>query len=135
VLIPDNLSEDGQSCDLSGKTNAYSPKLSGSIGLQYYHPLTQNYEMKFNVDLVGKSSYFTNFDLNPFTKQASYVKLDARFALINLQQDWHVALLIKNITDEHTINFSTDAPLLGAGIYSVYTEAGRTIDLQIKYEF
>jgi iron complex outermembrane receptor protein len=135
ALVPDNIEENGVTCDLSGKTNANAPKVSGSVSLEYFMSVSESLELKSNLDMIYKSSYYTNSDLNPFTQQDAYSKLNLRVALVNADAGWQVALLAKNLTDEQTINFSLDTPLIGSGFYSVYSEPGRTISLQFKYDF
>ena len=134
-LTSDNVSADGESCDLSGETNAYSPKVSGSVNLEYYTDLTDSIELKTGLDIIYKSEFYTNADLNPFTKQDAYTKLNARISLISLDGSWQVALLAKNITDETTLNTSSDMPLIGSGYYNVKVDPGRSVSLQFSYNF
>lgn len=135
TLTSDNISADGESCDISGETNAYSPKVSGSVNLEYYTELTNAIELKTSLDIIYKSEFYTNADLNPWTKQDAYTKLNARVALLSLEGTWQVALLVKNITDETTVNQSSDMPLIGAGYYNINTDPGRSVSMQFSYNF
>lgn len=135
TLISDNVSADGKSCDLSGETNAYSPKVSGSVNLEYYTEISDSIELKTSIDIIHKSEYYTNADLNPFTQQDAFTKLNARISLLSTHGSWQVALLAKNITDETTVNSSTDMPLIGAGFYNVRVDPGRSVILQFSYNF
>lgn len=134
-LTPDNLEPGGESCDNSGKTNAYSPKVSGSVNLEYYMELTDSIELKTSLDIIHKSEYYTNADLNPFTKQDAFTKFNARISFLSTDGSWQVALLAKNITDETTLNQSSDMPLIGAGFYNVKTDPGRSVSMQFSYMF
>jgi len=135
TLIPDNIEEGGESCDNSGKTNAFSPKVSGSVNLEYYTELSDSIELKTSVDIIHKSEYYTNADLNPFTQQDAFTKLNARISLLSTTGSWQVALLAKNITDETTVNYSSDMALIGAGFYNVKVDPGRSVSLQLSYNF
>ncbi|MCW8833516.1 MAG: TonB-dependent receptor, partial [Colwellia sp.] len=134
-LVPDNIEENGTSCDMSGKTNALAPKLSGSISLEYYTEIADAYELKANLDVLYKSEYYTNGDLNPFTKQDAFAKLNARVAFMSADNTWQVAILGKNLTDETTVSFATDMALIGPGFYGVRAEEGRSVSLQFSYNF
>ncbi|MCY7296633.1 TonB-dependent receptor [Alteromonas sp. a30] len=135
TLVPDNVEANGVSCNLEGKTNAFAPEFSGSLNLEYYTEIFGNYELKANLDVIYKSDYYTNSDLNPFTQQEAFTKLNARVALNDSASSWQVALLAKNLTDKTVINYSTDMPLIGPGFYSVWVEPGRSFSLQFQYNF
>ena len=134
-MTPDNVEANGISCNLAGKTNAFAPEYSGSLSLEYFTELTEGYELKSGLDVIYKSDYYTNSDLNPFTQQEAYTKLNARVSLININNDWQLSLLAKNLTDETTVNYSTDMALAGPGFYAVWVEPGRSVSLQLSYQF
>lgn len=133
--VPDNVEANGVSCNLEGKTNAFAPELSGSLNIEYFTEVFDAYELKANLDVIYKSDYYTNSDLNPFTEQEAYTKLNARVALLDSAGQWQIALLAKNLTDKTTINYSTDMPLIGPGFYGVWVEPGRSVSLQFQYNF
>ncbi|GGD79097.1 TonB-dependent receptor [Lacimicrobium alkaliphilum] len=135
MYTPDNVSADGQSCDMSGKTGAFAPKWSGSLELEYFLEISNSMELNVNLQTQFKSQHFTNYDLNPFTAQPGYAKVNLRIALADYIDGWSVALLGKNLTDRTTINYSTDMSFAPVGMHSVYTEQGRSITLQAGYRF
>ncbi|MCJ8301101.1 TonB-dependent receptor [Shewanella sp.] len=130
----DLVEANGSSCDLSGQPNALSPKVSGSTWLEYRTELSSDYDIRLMAETVFKSSYFTNADLNPYTEQAAFAKYNAQIALINTDSDWQLGLILKNLSDEITINSSYDMPFTPGG-YVVYTEPGRSATLQFSYKF
>jgi len=132
LVVPDT---GGKVCDYSGKTNAFAPKVSGSANLEYYTELGESFELKANLELTHKSSYYTNGDLNPFNKQDATTKVNARISLLDINGTWQVALLGKNLTDERTISFSTDMTLGPQGYYAAWMDPGRSISLQFGYSF
>lgn len=135
TVVPDNVEANGKSCDNSGKTNAFAPKFSGSINLEYYTEIADLFELKASVDLFHKSDFYTNTDLNPWTEQQAYTKVNARIALMDISGVWQIALLGKNLTDETTVNYSTDMALMGPGFYAVSVDPGRSVSLQLSYNF
>lgn len=135
IYTPTNIESSGTSCDLSGETNAFSPKVSGSVNLNYIKEVTDGFELQANLEVQHKSSFFTNSDLNPFTKQDAATKLNLRVSLTDINNDWQVALLAKNLTDEQTISFTTDMPFSPAGFYGAWAEQGRSVALQFGYKY
>ncbi|MEO2267079.1 TonB-dependent receptor [Pseudoalteromonas sp. YIC-656] len=135
MYMPDNLESNGVTCDLSGKSGAYAPKFSGSVNLDYLTELTNSLELSFNLEAVFKSSYYTNYDLNPFTEQAGYGKLNARLALADYNNGWSLALIGKNLTDRYTTTYSTDMSFAPAGMYASWVEPGRSVAIQASYRF
>ena len=132
---PSNLESSGKTCDLSGKTGAYAPKWSGSINLDYIKEFGSAMEFTFNLESEFKSRYFTNYDLNPYTVQSGYGKVNMRFGLMDLESGWSVALLGKNLTDKMTSSYSTDMSFAPSGMYATWVEPGRSITLQAGYRF
>ncbi len=133
ALVSPNLSNDGSSCDLTGETNALVPEFSANVGVMHQTEVAEGLLLTSNLDVNYKSDFYTSADLNPFTKQESYAKLNLRIALSN-DETWEVALVAKNLTDELTRNFSFDLPLT-KGAYANMVEPGRTIGLQFSYDF
>lgn len=132
---PDNVEANGVTCDLSGKPGAYAPKLSGHISLDYWTNLTDTLELNVNLDTNFKSAYYTNFDLNPFTEQAGFAKLDARIEVSHFDSGWSLALIGKNLTDRMVSTYSTDMSFAPAGLYASWVEPGRTIAVQGALRF
>lgn len=135
TFTSDKISADGESCDNSGETSAYSPKVSGSVNLVYFTALTDAIELKTSLDVMYKSSFYTNPDLNPWAKQEAFTKLNASVSLLSTEGSWQVALLAKNITDEITLDQSVDMTLMSAGFYMVKVKPGRSVSMQFSYHF
>lgn len=133
AVVSPNLSSDGASCDLTGETNSLVPEFSANIGMMHQTEVGDGLLLTSNLDVNYKSEFYTSADLNPFTKQDGYAKLNLRVALSN-DETWEVALVAKNLTDELTRNFSFDLPLT-KGAYANMVEPGRTIGLQFSYDF
>lgn len=133
VLVSDNVDETGKSCDLTGETNALVPDITANIGFEHATFIFDEYELITNIDVNYRSEFYTSNDLNPFTKQDAFAKLNMRVALI-YEEQWEVALVGKNLTDEVTSNFSFDLPFTKGG-YANMIEPGRNFGVQFSYNF
>ena len=74
--------------------------------------------------------------LNPDIEQEAYTKVNARLALE--AEQWTLALVGKNLTDEDVTSFASDTPLSGtlkAPSYTGYMERPRTFAIQATYRF
>ncbi len=120
--------------DLSGERAPNAPEWSGTVYASFEHSLGDNMLFRFNANAAYKDDYFLDGDLDPNTLQESYVKINARIGLSSADDTWEVALYGRNLTDESTYTFVTDAPL-SAGIYGAWAEEPRIVGLQARYNF
>jgi iron complex outermembrane receptor protein len=90
--------------------------------------------LRFNISGAYKDDYFLDVDLDENTLQDSYVKFNSRIAIADGDNRWEVSLYGRNLTDETTYTYATDAPL-SAGIYGSWIEEPRIIGLQGRYNF
>ncbi|MEH6567763.1 MAG: TonB-dependent receptor [Halioglobus sp.] len=120
--------------DLSGKRGPNAPELSGTVYASYVRPIGDNLIFRFNVDASYKDEYFLDGDLDPNTLQDSYVKVNGRIGISSADETWELAVYGRNLTDETTYTFATDAPL-SAGVYGAWAEEPRTVGLQARYNF
>jgi len=71
------------------------------------------------------------------TRQHDFVMVDLRVALES--ENWTLALLGKNITDEDVITFTIETPLSttfsSAPAYTTYLKPPRTLAVQFDYRF
>jgi iron complex outermembrane receptor protein len=133
ILESDNIDASGKFCDLTGETNAFVPSVTLNLGIEHVAELTGNYLLVTNFDVNYRSEVYTSSDLNPFTKQEAYAKMNVRVAITN-DDMWEVALVVKNLTDEITRSFSYDLPFT-RGAYSNIVEPGRSIGIQFQYDY
>ena len=133
VLVSDNVDETGTSCDLTGETNALVPDVTANIGIEHATFIFDQYELITNVDVNYRTEFYTSTDLNPFTMQDAYAKVNLSIALM-YEETWQVALVGKNLTNEITKNFSFDLPFTKGG-YANMVEPGRSIGVQFSYSF
>ncbi|MBQ0798978.1 MAG: TonB-dependent receptor [Porticoccaceae bacterium] len=130
------LNTGATTCDNTGKRNIYTPEWSYSASLDYTTALTSGLDLHATVDVSFKDKQFVEATLNSDLEQDSYTKINARLALETEQ--WSVALVGKNLTDEEVVSFAADTPLSnvsGAPSYSGYMERPRTVALQFRHNF
>ncbi|MGO2371449.1 MAG: TonB-dependent receptor [Pseudoalteromonas prydzensis] len=106
-----------------------------TLSTDYSKAVGADLEFAFNLESVFKSSYYTNYDLNPYTEQSGYGKVNMRIGLIDHNNGWSLALLGKNLTDKYTTTYSTDMSFSPAGMYATWVEPGRSIAVQAGYRF
>jgi hypothetical protein len=99
--------------------------------------------LRTTLDLNYTGSQFVESTLDASVKQDAVTKVNARIAVGT--QQWTVALVGKNLTDEDTYSFITETALSGDlstsilgdrySSYTGYQDAPRTIALQATYRF
>jgi outer membrane receptor protein involved in Fe transport len=120
--------------DFSGERPPNAPEFSGTAYTSYERAIGSNLIFVFKLDAAYKDEYALDGDLDPNTIQDSWIKVNGRIGIGSADGSWDVALYGRNLTDEATLTFVTDAPL-SAGIYGGWAEAPRVIGLQARYQF
>ena len=128
----------GQICDRSGDRNIFSPEWASSISADYVINVADGLDYRITADVNYRDEQITGGSLDPASLQDSVVKTNLRMALEADQ--WTVALLVRNLTDEDVTSFTTGVPLsggdlVGAPAYTGYMERPRTFTLQASYVF
>jgi outer membrane receptor protein involved in Fe transport len=121
--------------DISGQSLHYAPENSANVNLNYVMSLGDDYELELGADVNYSDDVFLQSDLDPEDSQEAFSKVNARIALDNLAQDWSVALIAKNITDERTTNNGVDVPILEGGAHVKNVMPPRTVALQLNMRF
>lgn len=106
--------------DLAGMPFANAPDWSGNGGVNYEFDVSNGWHIGLSSDASYTSSFFTDTNDNPVSKQKGYWTLDATFRLTSSDKLWEVALLGRNLTDEHPYQgtfglFTTGGPSGTAG--------------------
>jgi outer membrane receptor protein involved in Fe transport len=135
--VPD--APDGINCNYNGRTNQYVPDLSTVIGFDHAAPLDRGLVFRTLVDVTYTDEYFRTPTLDPLQVQEGYATVDARLSIGSAEGVWEVALVGKNLTDEHVVGYSVDMPLAGAvfltpGV-SGYVKPPRTVAVQARLRF
>ena len=130
------LAQQGTDCvqDLKGERGPNAPEWSGVVYAAYEQTVWAGLLFRFNMNVAYTDEYFLDGDLDENTLQDSYVKVNASIALGAGDGKWEVSLYGRNLTDETTYSYASDAPL-SAGIYGGWIEEPRIIGLQGRYNF
>lgn len=120
--------------DLTGKTTERAPRWSGSFVTNFNYPLGENMILLADLDVNYEDEYYMDQSLDSNTIQESYIKVNARLGLASRDQDWNIALVGKNLTDETTSGVSVGAPLF-IGSYVATVDAPRTVAVEFGYRF
>lgn len=126
-------------CDATGQTNQYVADWSGVLNATYNNALTEGLMFTASFDGIFTSEYNPSQNLDPSALQNGYLKLNARFALSDVDEKWSVALIGKNLNDKSIVAYANDTPLQAnlsqsIGYYGM-VEPGRTLALQGTYRF
>jgi outer membrane receptor protein involved in Fe transport len=130
-----------QQCDASGERKEYTPEWKGVITGDFYYPIGDALELRAQVDLQYSDEYLWSPQLDPRTMQDAYTKVNARIALAQSDDQWEVALIGNNLTDEETIDYGGTGVLAstatgGTGnAYYVFSSRPRYFALQGTYRF
>jgi hypothetical protein len=74
-------------------------KWLGYLGGSYTRSLNDKYVASFDTRVDFSSSYLTTPELDPLSRQGSYVLLDFSLRLGRADDAWNLALLCRNCTD------------------------------------
>jgi len=126
----------GRTCqqDLQGETLAYAPEWSANIGLNHIANIGDNLELHSNLNLNYVDEQYMAQDLDEQTLEESHLTVNARVALGNMDGNWELALVGKNLTDEEIRTFSNDIPLMDGAFFS-YVAPPRTVAVQFSLAY
>jgi iron complex outermembrane recepter protein len=99
--------------DLHGRPFANAPDWSGNVGANYEVDISGGWRLGLSADASYTSSYYTDVNLAPSSKHDGYWLLDANLRLTSKDDLWEVALLGRNLTDEHPYQMSFDVLFTG----------------------
>ena len=97
-------------CNLSGERAIYTPEITGSLRLQYQQDVGDWAYMTYGINMEYSDEYNAGVTLDPNTVQNSYTRWGLRVALADYDDQWQVALIANNITDERVMTLSNSLP-------------------------
>ena len=127
----------GCSQDLSGQPLQFAPEYTANIGIAYETELSRGLLLSAGLDYNWSDEVVVAADLDEHLIQESFGKLNGRIALAGNDQ-WQIALVGKNLTDEETFMWGNDVPLgtLGFnGSYFKMIDPPRTFELTGRINF
>ena len=124
--------------NIAGAPLSQASKYSGTF--QAHHRLELPGDMKLDTTAVvsGRSKFFDSDDQSPlYGVQKAYAKLDLRVELSPMDSRWHVAIVGRNLTNEHTTSGAFRLPgsitAVSRAIY--WIEQPRNISMEASLKF
>lgn len=131
----------GGFCNYTGKRNAVTPKWTGNLNGDFSHDLGGNLKLGIDLNADYSSSYIAAANLDPRTRQVGYVKMGARLSLGHVDDNWSIALIGRNLTNERIKQTAGALPLAttftrNTGVaYSAIYDRPRNIALSFDMKF
>lgn len=121
--------------DVSGQPNQFAPDFGANLNFSHYFPISAGLEIRSTLNVNYSDEYFTAADLDPvYAMQDAWTKVDLRLALAPESDNWEIAVVGKNLTDEVTSGNNNDQPLVpGNGFSSL--DRPRSWSVQGTYRF
>ncbi len=127
--------------DLSGRDMPFVPErqLNVTPELRFPIPAPESFfpgglKLVAAADVLYRSEFFLDSDLDPHTLEDGYVLLNARLGFTTLHDALSLTLSVDNVTDADVLEFQTDS-LLFPGGYVAFQEFQRTWGVQARYAF
>ena len=124
--------------DLSGKTLVQAPDLSGSIAVEWNHPLavgSSQFELSSRLDIFYTDDFQTAANQQPSGIQDGYSKIDLRVAIGPEDRTWSLAFIGRNLTDELTSHAIGVNGAAGSLSETSVLDRPRQIGLQFRYSW
>lgn len=137
LLEPENctVNADGDlTQDLSGRETQFSPEYSAHLFAEYTAQLSDSLHLFSLLEASYVDEYAIANDLDPNLYQDAYTKWNLRVALVPDTDQWELAFIGKNLTDETTSTYGSDVPLFTGSIYR-HTDRSRSYALQGTWRF
>lgn len=138
----DNIAPIGDgACDATGQRREFTPEYQGNIGADYTINFSNGLKLVNTLDLIYSDEYLTTPSLDPRFQQDAYTKINARIALSSDSDNWELALIGKNLTDESIVPYANGLPVAstvtrgtGSGYYAFY-ERPKSVAIQGTIRF
>lgn len=123
--------------DLSGQPLQFAPEYTANFGIAYEAEIATGLLLSAGLDYNWSDDVVIAADLDDHLIQESFGKLNGRIALAGNDQ-WQIALVGKNLTDEETFMWGNDVPLASLGFGGTYfkmIDPPRTFELTGRINF
>ena len=120
-------------CNYTGRTLLHAPENTGLFSLRSENEMSGGMMRESSISIYWTDDQWHNTDYNVNSQEDGFSKIDARIQFS--KDDWYVALLGKNLTDEYTSSWNQQtAYTLGTGQFSIL-ERTRSIAVQFGKNF
>ena len=124
--------------NIAGAPLPYTSKFSYTFQAHYRMELANDTAIDSTLNLSGRSKYFDSDNQSPlFGRQKGYSKVDARIQYGPSNEQWHVAVVGKNLTNEKTTGsaFNLPFPITATPRAILYLEETRNIAIEAGMKF
>jgi outer membrane receptor protein involved in Fe transport len=118
--------------DYDGHTPPKAPLWSGQMGFSYKWPVFADLQATFTADASYTDEYNFTDTLRPDGVQDSFWRYDASIRVTNSSEDWEVALIGRNLSDELVVTSANDMP--GQPVGGTGTAVGTRSDMNAIVE-
>lgn len=101
--------------DLTGAPLSVAPEWTGALGASYDAQVGDRMKFGISFDARYSGDYLPSGFGNPLSRQDSYVTLDAGVRFGAEDDNWQIALIGKNLTNQFYVTGVVDGPSTGAG--------------------
>ena len=102
------------SCDINGEPLPFAPKWKLDARARYTIPLSDRYDLGLNTDFNWQTATQYQLTETPNTVQKAYGIWNASIGLADLDHNWRVTGLVRNILDTNYASYLVDGNLNGA---------------------
>jgi iron complex outermembrane recepter protein len=121
--------------DLSNRQLVRAPDWSLTTGFTYDVPISDSMAFGISGDTKFTDDYYTQENLNPVALQREFWLFNASARLHEIDDQWELALIGRNLTNERYGISSADKPLGGPGQISQQPARTREVVLQATIRF
>ena len=124
--------------DLSGQALQYAPEYSFNFGARYNTTITSDLNLGLSLDYLWTDDVETANNLDEHLRQKSHSKINARIGLSDNDENWSLALIARNLTDEKTFASGGEVPLASSGFSKTYfrhIDPPRSLEISLRYNF
>lgn len=129
------------SCSLTGVDLPFAPRYSGFVTASYNRDLSGSMSLVGDLTVTFRDDFRTDAPNDPLFVQKAYQKLDARVGL-RFNENWEVALVGRNLTDEYTFGFGGSGSLAAHPVFGFAPDARmfpldppRTLAVQVRWTY
>ena len=133
-LVDDSNPLLGGNQNLAGKSTPFAPTLSSSFALIYSTKLSNSLSLRAIGDVTTSSSYYLQHDLDSNTLVDAHTLFGLRIEILHDADNWDMALIAKNLTDEKIPFYCEDLPT-APGSYRCGLNPPATIAIQGHYRW
>ncbi|ALG60976.1 MULTISPECIES: TonB-dependent receptor [Citromicrobium] len=101
--------------DLTGAALSVAPDWTGNLGVVYEMPVGSSMKLGFNADARYSDEYLASGFGNPLSLQDRYVTLDVGVRFGADDDNWTLAVIGKNLTNQFYVTGVVDGPQTGSG--------------------